>query len=212
MGASKGWIAAATWAAVAACGGAAERAVSRTPGLDGHAGPDQGCHACKVTGGGQVVVSRQEVQLTVDAIPETGAAAGPGFAGQGVAAKGQLRLQSVPAGGIVDVVGEVDTILGCAREGGVLVATFSGTIPGEGRFTAVVADRPEPAADSVAFLDPVEIPSIAVAHGNLQVHARERCEVPCEPGQCLGHDDHLTCEPCRETGHDPPSSTTAYQP
>lgn len=176
MGKSKGWAAIAAVAAVAACGGAGERAVSRTPGLDDRAGPDQVCHACEVTGGGQVVVSRQEVQLTVEAIPETGAAAGPGFAGQGVAARGQLRFQSVPAGGIVDVMGEVDTILGCTREGGVLVATFSGTIAGDGRFTAVVADRQEPGADTVAVLEPVAIPSIAVAHGNLQVHARERCE------------------------------------
>jgi hypothetical protein len=203
MRASKGWIGAAALAAVAACGGAAERAMSRTPGLDGHAGRDQGCRACKVTGGGRVVVSRQHVQLTVDAIPEPGAAAGPGFAGQGVAAKGQLRIQSVPAGGIVDVVGEVDTILGCAREGGVLVATFSGTIPGDGRFTAVVADRQEPGADAVAFLDPLGIPSIAVVHGKLQVHAPERCETPCEPGQCLAHDDHLGCEPCHDPPHDP---------
>ena len=142
------------------------------------------------------------MQFKIEAIPESGPAAGAGFEGAGVAAKGQVKLQAVPASeGGLDLAADVDTIVSCGRTDGVLTATVSGTIPGDGRFTAVVTDGGEPSDDTLAFTNTTSFGPVAVANGNLQVHELDRCEAPCPEGQCLCPDTRA-CEPC--DGQPPP--------
>lgn len=192
-----GWGVAALVAAVG-CGGGEPKAVSQA-WRDEHKGPNAVCAECKVTGGGQFVFGGQTFQFDVQAIPESGPAAGPGFGGVGIAAKGHFDFQVVPAsGGGLEVDSAVDTIVSCARVGGVLTATISGTIDGNGRFVAVVTDGGEPEVDTLSFTDTTTLPATAVADGNIQVHDLDRCEQPpvCPEGECPCPDDPLTCEPC----------------
>ena len=195
-----GWALAA---AVVATGCNGSR-FSTLASVDEHQGPDIACGACKVTGGGQIFVGTQRVQFDVQAIPESGPAAGPGFGGEGVAAKGHVSFLAVPAsGGGLEIDASVDTIVTCTRTSGVLSATISGTV-GTERFTAFVTDGGEPADDAISFADSVTIPLTAIANGNIQVHELDRCEAPCGEGLCLCPDDRETCEPCGDPPPPPP--------
>ena len=191
-----GWAVAAILAATG-CGGAVGTPTSQ-PMLDEHDGPDAVCGGCKVTGGGQLRLGETRAQFAINAIPESGPAAGPGFGGEGVAAKGKLLLQAVPSGeGGPDLRGEVDTIVSCGRTDGVLTATVSGTTECDGRFTAVVTDGGEPEQDTIALTAPRSIGPVDVENGNIQVHELDRCEEPCPEGQCLWPESN-TCAPCGE--------------
>ncbi len=92
---TRGWVAAAAIVA-AGCGGPA-RDVGSDDDADEHAGPDVVCAECKVTGGGQIQLNGETVQFAAEAIPESGPAAGPGFGGVGVAAKGHIQFNTVPS-------------------------------------------------------------------------------------------------------------------
>jgi hypothetical protein len=222
-----GWVAAALIAAVGCGGGggtdtsaAADESGGGPAGDGGYSGyggyaGDGGaegpkvvaCAECKVTGGGQIVLqvgdTARDVQFAVNAIPEAGPAAGPGFEGAGIAAKGKLQLQLLPSGGGgADIRGDVDTIVTCGLADGVPTATVSGALEGGGRFTAVVTDGGEPAADSIAFGDGASFGPVAVASGNIQVHDLDRCEAECPERECWSHEKDR-CEPCPDP--DPPA-------
>lgn len=206
---ASGWVVAAVLAGTG-CGGGGNQGVSQAT-VDEHKGPDVSCAQCFVTGGGQIFLGEQGVQFDIQAIPESGPAAGPGFGGTGVAAKGHVQFNAVPASGDgLALDANVDTILSCSREGGVLIAVVGGTIVGDGRFTAVVTDGGEPADDTIAFTDTTTIPTTSVANGNIQVHQLDQCEAPCPEGQCVCPDDHVTCEPCPPA--DPPATMPAPLP
>lgn len=201
-----GWLAAAL--VVAGCGGSVGTASQAE--MDEHKGENAVCAECKVNGGGQIFLGTQRVQFAAEAIPESGPAAGPGFGGAGIAAKGHIQFQAVPANEgalVVDIRGAVDTILGCSREDGVLTATFSGIIEreGDGRFTAVVTDGGEPANDTI-FMDPLLIGTTPVANSNIQVHGLAQCELKCPPGQCLCPGAPPVCEQCDDPPTDPPTT------
>ncbi len=192
-----GWAAAALVAA--GCGGSAGTASQAAQ--DEHRGGNAACAECKVTGGGQIFVNDHRVQFAVEAIPESGPAAGAGFNGAGVAAKGHVQLKQVPANeGGVSLWGEVDTILSCSRTDGVLAATFSGFVEGS-RFTAAVTDGGEPADDMIAVLGTLSM--TPVEHGNIQVHGLDLCEAPCDEGECRCPESQ-TCEPCDAHNTPPP--------
>lgn len=198
-----GWAAAAVVAATG-CGGPVGGGASSSV-VDEHKGRDEQCGVCKVTGGGQIEVNGRTLQFSVEAIPVSGPGAGEGFGGQGVAAKGKVEAHVVPANeGTPAIVADVDTILSCGRTGGVLVATFSGSIPGHGRFTASVTDGGEPAHDTIALVAPDGFGPVDVEHGNIQVHELDRCQETCPAGQCLCPDSDHECEPCDAHNQPPP--------
>lgn len=209
-----GWAAAVALAVAVGCGGPNHEAVTTTAAKDEHQGPDRGCHECKVTGGGQVRLGEQTFQFQIEAIPESGPAAGPGFGGVGVAAKGHLRFQLLPANLDLQVEGAVDTIVRCWRENGVLFSEISGTIThpanGSARFTAIAIDRGEPEDDSIQLVTSVwVVPTLEVSNGNVQVHGLAACEAECPEEWCLCPEDRLTCEPCHP--QDPQHVPTQYQ-
>jgi len=188
-----GWAAAAL-VATAGCTGKATFTTDAS--MDEHQGENAVCAECKVTGGGQIILGTDSVQFAVNAIPESGPNAGPGFGGTGVAAKGKVQFQVVPSGGAgPDIRGDVDTIVSCGRTDGVLTATISGTLDGDGRFTVVVTDGGEPAQDTIAFTDGESFAPVSVENGNIQVHGLDRCEPPACPEECVCPDTR-ECEVC----------------
>jgi hypothetical protein len=198
---TRGWVAAAAIVA-AGCGGPGGTSVQTT--TDEHEGPAVVCAGCKVTGGGQIQLNGETVQFAAEAIPESGPAAGPGFGGVGVAAKGHIQFNTVPpAPGGIDLRGSVDTIVSCSRTDGILASTFSGVLESGGRFTVVVTDGGEPADDTISLDSLLVDFDAAVYHGNLQVHELDRCEPPCGEGMCWCEQEQQ-CEPCDGVNEPPP--------
>lgn len=205
------WAAAALIVA-AGCGGPQHAEATRTAAADEHQGPDQGCRACDVTGAGRVELRTvtsptvRTFELRIEASPGAGAAAGPGFAGVGVAATGHVRLAELPAGAGAVVEGTVDTIESCWRQVSApghspLYAVLGGTIVhpvnGAARFRAVITDRDPFDATLAVVTDVWLVGGFAIVAGDLDVHGLGACEVPCaQRGLCMCSHDPLACEPC----------------
>jgi hypothetical protein len=214
-----GWVAVAV--AAAGCGGSAERAVSRET-TDEHQGQDAVCPECSVQGSGANAFG---LQFTVAASPESGADAGPGFGGEGVAAKGIVHFfTTTPGEGAVDVLGTIDTILSCSRTNGVLAADLLGSIGPSTRFFLHVEDAGDPSSGDLLALSIQTAPGgslvLQVAQGDVHVHQLDRCGPPsaCPEGQCSCPDTGM-CEPCHEppppngdTTSPPPGDTTSPPP
>jgi hypothetical protein len=182
-----GWSAAALVAV--GCGGGTDAAVSlvsdgpevpvrEAPAPDAH--EDLTCASCAVAGAGEAACG---TEWALNASPRTGDGAGPGFAGEGVAATGWLR-QRDPDGGTHEW--PVDTILRCERRAdGRTWAVVAGTTPDGERFTADARDL------------------LALGSGTLRAEGLGRCVRACPAGQCMCPRTDV-CGGCDESAAGPP--------
>jgi hypothetical protein len=170
----RNWVGCAAAALVAAgCGGGTDAAVTLvSDGPNEVAREDLTCASCTVAAGGETACG---TRWELSAVPLSGAGAGPGAGGEGVAATGYLR-QHDPDGSTHDW--PVDTILRCEKwadgHGGAVVA---GTAPTGERFSGDTADFASTGTAAV------------------HVDGLDRCERACGAGQCWCAESSA-CKPC----------------
>jgi hypothetical protein len=164
---------------------------------DPHQGPDVSCGVCQVTGSGQLHLGARVFQVDVQAVQD---GSGAGWSGEGSAAKGHLTLHEVGGQG-EDLDGLVDTITSCTREQKGLHAWIAGATAAGARFQVELSDMGGAhTEDSLSCTSTLSFVPTEVASGEVVIQGLERCDAPCNAGQCLCPDDHVTCETC----HPPP--------